>query len=133
MITHNPTGRAYIGSSATVESRIQTHLSNLRGGRHPVEDMQADFDAYGGNYSVVILESVEGKNTEDRFREYEWMRLYRTNERGRGYNYKDRVVSPYQHSPKKERYLKEIDERLRRTDDLVLLDLVLKILEKSDT
>ena len=67
-IRHNVTGRVYIGSSCRVDRRFQQHISDLRCHRHPVEDMQADFDQYGEDFSMTILEHVA--TNADRNREY---------------------------------------------------------------
>jgi hypothetical protein len=55
-----------------------------------VEDMQADFNAYGEDYTVSIIEEID-YSTRDK--EYEWMCFYNSNIRGFGYNYKDWVAN----------------------------------------
>lgn len=90
-IRHNVTNRAYIGSSQKIEKRLRHHFDSLRGHRHPVEDMQADFDKYGDDYTVTILEEVVNYN--DRYKEYKWMEKYQSHIRGNGYNYKDHVFT----------------------------------------
>lgn len=87
-ITHRPTGRMYVGSSHNPEARIMSHLSALRRGKHPVEDMQADFDQRGWDYSFSIIGEIKDE-TEDH-KEYDCMLERRSNERGVGYNYKDK-------------------------------------------
>ncbi len=87
-IRHNVTGRVYIGSSCHVDKRFNEHINALRSHRHPVEDMQADFDQYGEDFSMTILEHVA--TNADRNREYDWMRKNQSYIRGVGYNYKDR-------------------------------------------
>ena len=89
-IQHNVTKRIYIGSSINVKSRYQSHLYQLRAGKHRIEDMQSDFNEYGEDYSLFIL----GEYTSYRNRrvEYEWMRKYQSHIRGKGYNYKDQAV-----------------------------------------
>lgn len=88
-IQHNETKRIYIGSTKNVETRYQSHIGALRRGKHTVEDMQEDFDKYGENYSLFILEEI--KEFKDKIKEYEWMRKYKTMERSTGYNYKDKA------------------------------------------
>lgn len=88
-IRHNVTGRAYIGSSKDVHKRYAHHLSLLRRGVHPVEDMQQDFNEYGENYSFQVLADI--LKFEERQIEYELMRERGTMSRGNGYNYKDHV------------------------------------------
>ncbi len=127
-ITHNQTHRTYIGSSKNPAGRIESHLCALRRGCHPVEDMQADFDAFGEDYTIDCLEVVT--KFDDRFREYEWMKTYRSHVRGVGYNYKDRYFQEIPKNPKVE-YRNRINKLVRSTDDVALLDLVCKLLEKS--
>lgn len=89
-IQHNKTKRMYIGSSCKVVERISHHMSLLRSGKHPVEDMQKDFDEHGDDFSASVLEVIT--EYDDRNKEYEWMRKYRSRERGIGYNYKDTIA-----------------------------------------
>ena len=88
MIKHNQTGRMYIGRSWNVERRVKSHFSSLRNGRHPVEDMQEDFDKYGDDYTVTILGEEGANNTE-----IKKMDKYRSTTRGIGYNYNDPQVT----------------------------------------
>ena len=92
-IQHNVTKKIYIGSSYDVEQRYKSHIWALRGGKHTVEDMQDDYDEYGEDYSVFILDEIT--NYDQRCAEYEWMRKYNSIDRRYGYNYKDneRVIS----------------------------------------
>jgi hypothetical protein len=49
--------------------------------------MQNDFDLYGDDYTVEILDEIESIKS---FRkEYDYMDLYKSRIRGVGYNYKD--------------------------------------------
>ena len=86
-IQHNVTKRIYIGSSGNVEKRYKHHISQLRSGKHHIEDMQDDFIKYGEDYSFYIIDEIT--RFEDRRREYEWMLKYESYIRGKGYNYKD--------------------------------------------
>lgn len=92
-IQHNTTKKMYIGSSHDVEKRYKSHIWALRGGKHTVPDMQADFDEHGEDYSVFILDEITCYS--EKGLEYEWMRKYQTVDRRYGYNYKDkeRVIS----------------------------------------
>lgn len=87
VIRHNKTDRIYVGSSSQVDLRIRSHLENLRRGRHPVEDMQSDYDSYGDDYTISVVDEIE--QYHEREKEYQWMKRYRSFERGIGYNYKD--------------------------------------------
>ena len=86
-IKHNTTGKIYVGSSQQVDKRISAHLSRLRSHTHGVEDMQADFDKYGENYTITILDEIS--KPEDWVKEYECMTKNWSAIRGFGYNYKD--------------------------------------------
>ena len=88
-IKHNVTKRIYVGSTKYPQKRFASHLSMLRNGKHPVEDMQKDFDEYGEDFTFFILGVIP--KFEDRNREYELMMLLESNIRGKGYNYKDHV------------------------------------------
>jgi hypothetical protein len=90
-IQHNVTKKIYIGSTKNVHTRYLNHLCRLRKGKHNIEDMQKDFNEYGEDYSLFILDEIT--RYSDRAKEYEWMRKYKTHIRGVGYNYQDRVFS----------------------------------------
>ena len=86
MIRHNMTGRMYIGRSKRPDERTKHHFVLLRAGKHPVEDMQKDFDEYGDDFSITILcDSTRYDNNS----EIEMMEKYRSCVRGIGYNYND--------------------------------------------
>ena len=88
-IQHNVTKKIYIGSSNNPEKRYLAHVNKLKNGKHTVEDMQQDFDEYGEDFSLFIIDEIS--TYEDRKKEYEWMRKYKTDIRGIGYNYKDQA------------------------------------------
>lgn len=90
-IRHNVTNRVYIGISQRVNERLKSHFDSLRGHRHIVEDMQDDFDKYGDDYTVTILE--ENVDYKDKYKEYQWMEKFQSHIRGKGYNYKDHVFT----------------------------------------
>ncbi len=93
MIRHNVTGRMYIGRSKRPDERIKKHFYLLRSGRHPVEDMQEDFDKRGDDFSATILCN---STRYDNNTEIEMMEKYNSCIRGIGYNYKDpHVVNAY--------------------------------------
>lgn len=87
-ITHEVTGRVYIGSSNDPKRRYQAHLSALRNGKHPVEDMQNDFDEFGGVFKFDVIDTINDKSEEHK--EYDHMVACHSNVRGKGYNYKDK-------------------------------------------
>ncbi len=88
VIRHKVTDRMYVGSSKNVNRRISAHINALRRGKHPVEDMQKDFDIYGENYIFEIFEETDHKF------EYRLMDRYNSRIRGIGYNYKDNHYRP---------------------------------------
>lgn len=64
-IQHNKTKRIYIGSSANVPT---------------IKDMQKDFDDFGEDFSLFILDEIN--SYADRIKEYEWMKKYQSHIRG---------------------------------------------------
>lgn len=87
VITHNVTKKMYVGSSGKLKDRISNHMYALRAGKHPVEDMQKDFNEFGEDYTVEILDEIN--SIDEAGKEYEWMNKFQSNIRGVGYNYKD--------------------------------------------
>ena len=88
VIQHIPTGKVYVGSSVNPDHRIKQHLLALRRGGHVVEDMQADYDRYGEDYSFTVIDSIASPS--ERHKEYDWMEKYGSYRRECGYNYKHR-------------------------------------------
>lgn len=86
-IKNNVTGREYIGRTADLKKRIQHHMACLRSGNHCVEDMQADFDKYGDNFTISILEEIT--DFKQNKREYELIESHKSYIRDNGYNYND--------------------------------------------
>lgn len=93
VLRNETNGKAYVGISSNPKRRKSTHLSDLRGGRHPVEDMQADFNR-GGRFSFTILERVEERGQIPN-PEFYWQIKLRTLNRSTGYNYKDKSAGWY--------------------------------------
>lgn len=89
-IRHNPTKKLYIGCSQNA-SRIETHLSALKSGRHHNDAMQADANKYGCDYTVFLLEVIHDKRhyTDHLDREAYWIHYYGTDYAKRGYNSHD--------------------------------------------
>lgn len=88
-IQHKDTKRIYIGCTGNT-SRIKKHLGALRAGSHKNELMQKDYNTYGENYSIHILDIV--KDRDRTFREKYWMHYFNTYDPDVGYNYKDRMA-----------------------------------------
>ena len=105
-IRHNVTQRIYIGSSFNYKQRVKNHLYALRGHRHPVEDMQKDFEAFGDDYTITVLE--ENIDYANRHKEYEWMEKYQSYVREKGYNYKDYLNAPRRYPLKFVTYLDKV-------------------------
>lgn len=98
-IQHNVTKKIYIGKSKNVYKRYEQHLSALRHKNHTSLEMQKDFNEYGEDYSVFVLEEVEGEKelvehdgcfrTKGVDAEVYWIKKYNTIENG--YNAQDHV------------------------------------------
>ena len=87
-IQHNITKRIYIGSSDSIKYRIQTHLSALRHGKHPIELMQKDFNDYGEDYSFYLLKAdTWWSNPVEKKMQY----MFQTGDPQHGYNYKENL------------------------------------------
>ena len=147
-IQHNATKRIYIGSSKNVNDRYMNHIYRLRSGKHHIEDMQEDFNEYGEDFSLFILDEI--KTYAERKKEYEWMRKYNSFKRGIGYNYKDhekeilclKNTPPYKNGvpeffyekeckqTSKKKYISDIRILLEQCNDLSLLDFILQLLSK---
>lgn len=90
-LTLDATGKTYIGMTQAPTLRYKQHLQRLRAGTHPVEDMQTDYNVYGGAVSFRVLDKVE--TWADRRKEFQWQLKLHTLDRSRGYNYKDPVTN----------------------------------------
>lgn len=98
-IQHNVTKKMYIGKTKDVYKRYYQHLCELRLGKHRSPEMQEDFNKYGKDFSVYVLEEIEnGKKsircnghsrTAERVREIYWMEKYDTLKNG--YNKQDSI------------------------------------------
>lgn len=86
-IQHNITGKIYVGSTKDVADRYKRHISALRAGRHSNKEMQSDFDKYGENYTVFVLDDMH--NNSERTLEREWMCRLHTYDSRIGYNSSD--------------------------------------------
>ncbi len=86
-IRHNKTKRLYIGSTKNPK-RLQSHLSNLRNGKHHSTELQSDYDKYGEDLTFFLLETLPNDKWgfDARGREAYWIHYYGTDISGRGYN-----------------------------------------------
>ena len=92
LLYNTVTKKGYVGSSGNVSLRIKSHLSNLRCGHHPVEEMQSDFDEYGEHFVSFILDTAS--DYSEWHKERDWIRKLKTFDKRYGYNYKDNLIVP---------------------------------------
>jgi group I intron endonuclease len=85
----NETGKEYIGRTEDLKKRMISHMSLLRCGKHPVEDLQSDFNKYGDSFTVSVLDEIN--DFKQNKREYELIESRGTYIRENGYNYNDTV------------------------------------------
>lgn len=88
-IQHCPTGRIYVGRTKDFDSRVKSHFIALKSGSHPNELMQRDYNDYGNDYDLFVLEVVESIYPDMRESELKWMDKLNTGDPQVGYNYKD--------------------------------------------
>lgn len=87
VIKFNACDKVYVGSSSDVAVRFYTHMRLLKSHTHPIEDMQNDFDLYGEDFTLTVVDTIS--NPEENRKEYDWMSKYQSYKRERGYNYMD--------------------------------------------
>jgi len=87
VIKHNITNRVYVGSSHNVKHRYLRHMYLLRKGKHKSKLMQKDFDEYGENYSLSIVDRISGYG--DSYKEYQQMVVHKSFCPKYGYNQGD--------------------------------------------
>lgn len=112
-IKHIPTGKIYVGSTSNIHRRMQGHFGCLRRGDHPIPEMQADNDNYGGRYVVYLLEIIS--RHADRHNEHIWMDALKTRDPKYGYNMRD-PSTPIELTPPRSflgPVLQEVDLRKR--------------------
>ena len=96
-IQHNVTKKIYIGKTKDIYKRFYQHIWKLKSGKHPSKEMIRDFQKYGNDFSVFVLETIENgkqavkvnghERTLERMKEVEYMQKYNTLENG--YNVQD--------------------------------------------
>ena len=87
-IQHKITKKIYIGVTNNLESRYRTHLSLLKNNKHNALLMQKEYNEHGGLYDVFILDEID--SYLDRYKEFQWMRYYKTQDEKYGYNAQDK-------------------------------------------
>lgn len=95
LITNVSNHKIYVGSTHNPDNRFKSHLNLLKRGKHPVEDMQKDFDKNSDAFHFSIVDEIKG--FDERHKEYEWMQKLNTMQREYGYNYKDRCWQATKH------------------------------------
>lgn len=131
LIQHGKTKKNYIGSAFDVGHRFSHHLSALQTQRHSVEDLQKDFDTYGNDLRLIILAEVPEK--EVLYHEHKWQRLFKSDVRGVGYNYKDPWTNEQTalYCKEKNDLIDKISFLMTETHDIGLLDLIHNLLQRS--
>lgn len=96
-LEYNPTKKLYIGSTVNLEKRYKTHITFLKKGKHQSKELQDDYNKYGEDFSVYVLEEIDDGNSfiqvgykqyvKHRIAEYNWMDKYKTTTNG--YNIQD--------------------------------------------
>lgn len=82
-----------------LKKRYLQHIFDLRNKKHRSKEMQEDFDAYGEDYSLFLLEKVPCERTDEAeipgnystgtICESKWMEKYNTIDPKYGYNKQD--------------------------------------------
>lgn len=85
----NATGKMYIGSTAHLDSRLRQHMTALRENKHPVSNMQKDYNKHGGDFSVCVLADYLPNDTTRTKIESLYMTILGTRNPESGYNYLD--------------------------------------------
>lgn len=76
IIRNETNGKNYVGSSADVIGRLRHHELLLMHGKHPIPEMQKDFDG-NDHFSFDVLEVVlAGRKGKNRLSSTERRRLY---------------------------------------------------------
>lgn len=114
-LQHNSTKNIYIGKTENLYQRYMFHLQNLKEQKHPSKNLQEDFNKYGEDFSIYILEEIEEPRerilfygellAKDRIAEVKWMQYYDTLQNG--YNTQDKASKRIAYRPKLEIPLEE--------------------------
>lgn len=83
-------GKMWVGVTSSLYTRIRSHMSELRSGRHSCKEMLDDYRKFGEN-EFRVFKLAEGIMHEDRLtEESKYMDMYRTRESEFGYNTRHR-------------------------------------------
>lgn len=82
-------GKVYIGRTTKLDERIKIHFAELKSGRHKIKSLLEDFNKYGkDDFEVYVLE--KDIPYSERYKEYEYMKMYNSFDKKYGYNFGDR-------------------------------------------
>ena len=118
MLKNLANGKVYVGcTDAPLVYRIKQHMTELRGGYHKNEALQADYNK-GHEFTSFAIGEKRTRCVEEEF----WMKILRTYDERFGYNTNEWSMNPvrravglsYKISPKKgKRYKVTIDELIK--------------------
>lgn len=93
-----------------------------------MEDMQKDFNEFGENYTVEIVDEI--KSIDEAGKEYEWMAKLQSYDRETGYNYKDRTAphNKKKRVPTNRSKLHKVVDNLTENQCLFILTFLKRIL-----
>lgn len=92
--------KVYIGKTFNPERRWKLHINSLRRGKHPIEDLQRDYERYGESafaFSLICRSAhtcIDGIRNIDSIEEKRQMEHYKSYLRECGYNYRDPYFYP---------------------------------------
>lgn len=69
-LRNTASGALYIGASQSLSNRERQHFADLRAGRHPCVQLQADWDEDPLSWDFIILEQSNQSTEEDWIRSY---------------------------------------------------------------
>lgn len=114
-LTYIPTGKIYIGQSRNPEGRLFSHRFDLERGCHHNKILQADFDKYGGDLMLEVLENLSTNNRKTASdKEFEWMKRTKSYNDFIGYNCND----PRVRNTKTHRFTQKMQEYLEITGEV---------------
>lgn len=99
LILNTINNKVYIGSSINIESRWYEHKWKLNKNRHGSKHLQATWNKYGKeNFEFKIIEEILDK-TKLIEREQYWLDFYKSYDREKGYNTREKAEANYGLSP----------------------------------
>ena len=90
VIKNEVNNRIYVGCSTNYSRRMEGHFTSLRNQRHPIDEMQDDFNRYGEEaFTCQIVRECNNKREASRLEAF-YMAVLKTHDPKYGYNYKDK-------------------------------------------